>query len=96
MANMPPEFLIDQVQNVNVQGPLVTVTYGRIVRTEGDKDDEATNSINERVQVTMTTPNFLNTVNALGQIAKRIVDSKKTSDSADEENQETGTDNDQE
>jgi hypothetical protein len=96
MANMPPEFLIDQVQNVNVQGPLVTVTYGRIVRTEGDKDDEATNSINERVQVTMTTPNFLNTVNALGQIAKRIVDSKKISDSADEENQETDTDNDKE
>ena len=96
MANMPPEFLIDQVQNVNVQGPLVTVTYGRIVRAEGDKDDEASNTMNERVQVTMTTPNFLNTVNALGQIAKRIVESKKTSDAADEEKPETDAANEKE
>ena len=34
------EFLVDQAQNVNLQGPLVT----------------------------MTTPNFINTVNALNQI----------------------------
>ena len=70
MTNMPPEFLIDQVQNVNIQGPLVTITFGRMGRgEEGVK--EANSTLVERLQVTMTTPNFLNSVNALGQIAKR-------------------------
>ena len=36
-----PEYLVDQVQNVNVQGPLVTVTYGRSGPASGP-DDKAT------------------------------------------------------
>ena len=83
MTNIPPEFLIDQVQNVNIQGPLVTITFGRMGRgEEGVK--EANGTLVERLQVTMTTPNFLNSVNALGQIAKRIVESNKAQSDTDE------------
>ena len=44
-----PEYLVDQVQNVNVQGPLVTVTYGRSGPASGP-DDKATELI-EKLQV---------------------------------------------
>ena len=70
-----PEYLVDQVQNVNVQGPLVTVTYGRSGPASGP-DDKATELI-EKLQVTMTTPNFVNTVNALNQIVKRMSEQNK-------------------
>jgi hypothetical protein len=72
MSNTP-EYLVDQVQNVNVQGPLVTVTYGR---SAPGPDDKATELL-EKLQVTMTTPNFVNTVNALNQIVKRMSEQNK-------------------
>jgi hypothetical protein len=72
MSNTP-EYLVDQVQNVNVQGPLVTVTYGR---TAPGPDDKASDLL-EKLQVTMTTPNFVNTVNALNQIVKRMSEKNK-------------------
>ena len=74
MSNTP-EYLVDQVQNVNVQGPLVTVTYGRSGPASGP-DDKVTELL-EKLQVTMTTPNFVNTVNALNQIVKRMSEQKK-------------------
>ena len=75
-----PEYLVDQVQNVNVQGPLVTVTYGRSVAGPDDKASE----LLEKLQVTMTTPNFVNTVNALNQIVKRMSEQKKAQKDAAE------------
>jgi hypothetical protein len=77
MSNTP-EYLVDQVQNVNVQGPLVTVTYGRSAPGPDDKASELV----EKLQVTMTTPNFINTVNALNQIVKRMSEQKKSQQEA--------------
>ena len=77
MSNTP-EYLVDQVQNVNVQGPLVTVTYGR---TAPGPDDKASELL-EKLQVTMTTPNFVNTVNALNQIVKRMSEQNKAQQEA--------------
>ena len=81
MSNTP-EYLVDQVQNVNVQGPLVTVTYGRSAPVSGP-DDKASELL-EKLQVTMTTPNFVNTVNALNQIVKRMSEQKKAQKDAAE------------
>ena len=67
------EYLVDQIQNVNVRGPLVTVSYGRAV----GGPEEPGNNLEDRVQITMTTPNFVNTVNALNQIVKRMSEQKK-------------------
>lgn len=75
MNTQTPEYLIDQIQNVNVQGPLVTLTLGRAVPGEDGKD----HSLQERVQISMTAPNFMNTVNALNQIAKRMSEQNKSS-----------------
>ena len=75
-----PEYLVDQVQNVNVQGPLVTVTYGR----SAPGPDNKTSDLLEKLQVTMTTPNFVNTVNALNQIVKRMSEQKKAQKDAAE------------
>jgi len=77
-----PEYLVDQVQNVNVQGPLVTVTYGRSAPASGP-DDKASELL-EKLQVTMTTPNFVNTVNALNQIVKRMSEQNKAQKDAAE------------
>ena len=77
MSNTP-EYLVDQVQNVNVQGPLVTVTYGR---SAPGPDDQASELL-EKLQVTMTTPNFVNTVNALNQIVKRMSEQNKAQQDA--------------
>jgi|GEM_PF-1147953 hypothetical protein len=77
MSNTP-EYLVDQVQNVNVQGPLVTVTYGRSAPGPDDKASE----LLEKLQVTMTTPNFVNTVNALNQIVKRMSEQNKAQQDA--------------
>ena len=82
-----PEYLVDQVQNVNVQGPLVTVTYGRSGPASGP-DDKATELI-EKLQVTMTTPNFVNTVNALNQIVKRMSEQNKAQKGAAEKQGES-------
>ena len=79
MSNTP-EYLVDQVQNVNVQGPLVTVTYGRSGPASGP-DDKASELL-EKLQVTMTTPNFVNTVNALNQIVKRMSEQNKAQQEA--------------
>ena len=75
MNTQTPEYLIDQIQNVNIQGPLVTLTLGRAVPGEDGKD----HSLQERVQISMTAPNFMNTVNALNQIAKRMSEQNKPS-----------------
>jgi len=86
MSNTP-EYLVDQVQNVNVQGPLVTVTYGRSAPGPDDKASELV----EKLQVTMTTPNFINTVNALNQIVKRMSEQNKAQKEAASK-QEDGAD----
>ena len=75
MNTQIPEYLVDQIQNVNVQGPLVTVTLGRAIPGEDGKD----HSLQERLQISMTAPNFMNTVNALNQIAKRMSEQNKSS-----------------
>ena len=68
MTSQIPEYLVDQIQNVNVQGPLVTLTLARAIPGQDGKD----HSLQERLQISLTAPNFMNTVNALNQIAKRM------------------------
>lgn len=74
MSNNTPEFLVDQISSVNVQGPLVTV---HLVRNKGQAEEGKEPEQEEKVQVTMLAPNFLNTVNALNNVAKRMIEKNK-------------------
>lgn len=87
MNTQIPEYLIDQIQNVNVQGPLVTLTLGRAIPGEDGKE----HSLQERVQISMTAPNFMNTVNALNQIAKRMAEQNNAATKAETSEGEAGT-----
>lgn len=73
MSNNTPEFLVDQISSVNVQGPLVTV---HLVRNKSQGEDQEPEQ-EEKVQLTMLAPNFLNTVNALNNVAKRMIEKNK-------------------
>jgi hypothetical protein len=79
MTTQTPEYLVDQIQNVNVQGPLVTLTLARAIPGEDGKD----HSLQERLQISMTAPNFMNTVNALNQIAKRMAEQNEAAKATD-------------
>ena len=74
MSNNIPEFLVDQISSVNVQGPLVTV---HLVRNKGQAEEGKEPEQEEKVQVTMLAPNFINTVNALNNVAKRMIEKNK-------------------
>jgi hypothetical protein len=78
MSINTPEFLVDQISSVNVQGPLVTVHF---VRNKSQSEDQSPEQ-QEKLQVTMLAPNFLNTVNALNNVAKRMIEKNKDQESA--------------
>lgn len=73
MGNNIPEFLVDQITSVDIQGPLVTLHMSRNQNKDGAQEAENT----EKLQVTMLVPNFINSVNALNNVAKQMIDKNK-------------------
>jgi hypothetical protein len=72
---MVPEYFIDRIENISVQGPVVSLDLGRMVASQTDKK---TYTFEKRATVTLTGQNFLALVKGLNQTVKAISEKEKT------------------
>ena len=75
---MIPEYFIDRIGNISVQGPVVSLDLGRMVLSQTDKKPYA---FENRATITLTGQNFLALVNSLNQTVKAISEKEKTKQS---------------
>ena len=66
---MIPEYFIDKIGNISVQGPVISFDLGRMVVSQSDNK---TYDFKKRAAVTLTGQNFLALVNSLNQTVKAI------------------------
>jgi hypothetical protein len=71
---MIPEYFIDRIGNISVQGPVVSLDLGRMVPSQADKK---TYDFEKRATITLTGQNFLALVNSLNQTVKAISEKEK-------------------
>ena len=71
---MTPEYFIDRIGNISVQGPVVSLDLGRMVVSDEDKK---TFNFEKRATITLTGQNFINLVNSLNQTVKTISERQK-------------------
>ena len=72
---MIPEYFIDKIGNISVQGPVISFDLGRMVVSQSDNK---TYDFKKRAAVTLTGQNFLALVNSLNQTVKAISEKEKS------------------
>ena len=71
---MSSEFYIDKVFSVAVEGPVVSVDFGRLMPNPQDNKKRV---LDKKVSVTLTVQNFVQMVNMLNQTVKQMSDRAK-------------------
>lgn len=87
---MIPEYFIDRVGNISVQGSVVSIDLARMVPNNSESSEKDSFALEKKLTVTLTGQNFITLVNALNQTVKAISDrQKKATDSTKESKQQT-------
>ena len=76
---MTKEYYVDRIGNISVQGPVVSIDFGRMINSPENNKKESM-ALDKRLTVTMTGQNFVNMVNALNNSVKTMAERAKTSE----------------
>jgi hypothetical protein len=83
---MHSEYYVDKISSVSVEGPVVSLDFGRLVP---DPLDNKKRNSDKKVSVTLTVQNFVQMVNMLNQTVKQMSDRAKN----EQENNKTSPEN---
>jgi hypothetical protein len=79
---MIPEYFIDKIGNISVQGSVVSLDLCRMVPNSVEGAEKDAFSLEKKLTVTLTGQNFIALVNSLNQTVKAI---------SERQNKDTGT-----
>ena len=76
---MAKEYYVDRIGNLSVQGPVVSIDFGRMMNSPESNNKESM-ALDKRLTVTMTGQNFVNMVNTQNNSVKAMAERAKNSE----------------